>query len=426
MDNYIRKAHQSFISWREISFEDRQEYLMKVAYILENKVEILAKIITSEMNKPISQSIAEIEKCISMVRYYAECTNILSPEVIDSEFSKSEVHFVPKGVILGVMPWNFPFWQVLRFAIPTLLSGNAVLVKHSSICFDSGDAIEEIFVEAGCPKGLFQNLRIGHTEVEEIIKHPLVQGVSLTGSEVAGAKVASLAAENIKKSVLELGGNDAFIILNDANLVDAVEVGTWARLQNCGQTCVAAKRFIIQEDIYEEVLPMFVSEFKKYIPENPFNKTTKLGGMAKANLADELLDQYYFAIDKGAEIILPLERISDIEFRAGLIFVDENHPILNEELFGPLGVIMKGKDDAHLLNIANKIPFGLSNSVWTNDKTRAEYFAKNLDSGSVHINRMTSSDVRFPFGGTKKSGYGTELSLYALKEFVNMKTIIMQ
>lgn len=411
--------------WKDVSFEDRQKIILEVAKFLLNRKEECAKIITSEMNKPISQSIAEIEKCVLMLEYYAKCPNILQPEKINSEFTISEIHFEPKGIILGIMPWNFPFWQVLRFAVPTLLSGNSVLVKHASICFGSGNAIERLFLDAGLPMGVFQNLEIGHKEVEEIIKNPLVQGVSLTGSEKAGALVASLAGQNIKKSLLELGGSDAFIVLDDADISQAAKVGALARLQNCGQTCVAAKRFIIQNSIYEEFLPIFIEEYKEYTLENPYDKNTKLSGMARPDLADELENQYHFAIENGAEVVLPLTRVSDTAFLPGLILVEENNPILEQELFGPLGVIMKAEDMHHALALANDIPFGLSNSVWTNDKDIQEFFIKNLESGTININRMTSSDPRFPFGGTKMSGYGTELSLYALREFVNIKTIIV-
>lgn len=411
--------------WKKVPFEDKQKLILKSATLLETKKKECAELITSEMNKSISQSLAEVEKCILMMKYYSECPNILQPESIASEFSVSEVHFEPKGIILGVMPWNFPFWQVLRFAIPTLLSGNSVLLKHASICFASGNKIEKIFLEAGFPLGVFQNLEVGHQEVEEIIKNPLVQGVSLTGSEKAGAKIASLAGQYIKKSLLELGGSDAFIVLNDADLQEASAIGALARLQNCGQTCIAAKRFIVQDGIYNEFISRLTSEFKKFIPNNPMDMATKISGMARADLADELHNQYNKAIENGAEILIPLERISDTAFLPGLILVREGNPILQEEIFGPLGMVMKAKDHQEALRLANDIPFGLANSVWTNNKDTANFFIENLESGTVSVNKMTSSDPRFPFGGTKMSGYGVELSLYALKEFVNLKTIII-
>lgn len=424
IEKKLIKADEAFKQWKSISFADKQKLIAKAAELFKNKSQEFGEIITKEMNKPISQSISEVEKCALMMNYYAEAENVLRPEKIDSEYSISEIHYVPKGVILGVMPWNFPFWQVLRFATPAILAGNTVVLKHASICFGSGNAIEKVFIEAGFPEGVFQNLEVGHKEVKEILEHPVIKGVSLTGSEKAGAEVASIAGQKIKKSLLELGGSDAFIVLDDADLDEAAKVGALARLQNCGQTCVAAKRFIIQKDIEFDFLPKFIEEYKKYAPADPMKKETKLGGMARADLADDLEKQYQKALDNGAEAIIPLERISDTEFNPGLINVKEGNPILQEELFGPLAMVMIAKNDNEALEMANNIPFGLSNSVWTKNADRQQFFIHGLESGTVNINRMTSSDPRFPFGGTKSSGYGTELSLLALKEFVTAKTVL--
>ena len=424
LENKLIKADKAFKEWKKVPFEVKQNYIAKAAELFKTKSQEFGAIITKEMNKPISQSIAEVEKCALMMNYYTEAENVLQPEKIPSEYKISEIHYVPKGVILGVMPWNFPFWQVLRFATPAILAGNTVVLKHASICFGSGNAIEKIFLDAGFPEGVFQNLEIGHKEVKEVLEHQTIKGVSLTGSEKAGAEVASIAGKNIKKSLLELGGSDAFIVLDDADLDEAAKVGALARLQNCGQTCVAAKRFIIQKNIEKDFLPKFIGEYKKYIPADPMNKETKLGGMARPDLADDLEKQYQKALDHGAEIIIPLERISDTEFIPGLIGVKEGNPILQEELFGPLGMVMIVENDAEALEMANNIPFGLSNSVWTKDTERQQFFIDGLESGTVNINRMTSSDPRFPFGGTKSSGYGTELSLFALKEFVTAKTVL--
>lgn len=426
IENKLIKADKAFSEWKKLPFAKRQELIAKAAEILKSRSEEFGTIITSEMNKPISQAIAEVEKCALMMNYYADAENILQPEKIQSEFSYSEIHYIPKGVILGVMPWNFPFWQVLRFAIPAILAGNTVVLKHASICFGSGNAIEKVFLEAGFPEGIFQNLEIGHKEVKGILEHTIISGVSLTGSEKAGAEVASIAGQHIKKSLLELGGSDAFIVLDDADLDEAAKVGALARLQNCGQTCVAAKRFIIDEKIEDAFLPKFIEEYKKYVPADPMDKETKIAGMARPDLADDLEKQFLKALENGAEIILPLERVSENEFKPGLIRVKEGNPILQEELFGPLGMVMTAKNDEEALQLANDVPFGLSNSVWTKDKNRQLFFIENLESGTVNINRMTSSDPRFPFGGTKSSGYGTELSLLALKEFVNVKTILGQ
>lgn len=424
IENKLLKADQAFQEWKKVPFEEKQKLIAQAAEIFKSKSEIFGEIITSEMNKPISQAISEVEKCALMMNYYADAENILSPEKIESEYRISEIHYVPKGVILGVMPWNFPFWQVLRFATPAILAGNTVVLKHASICFGSGNAIEKVFIEAGFPEGIFQNLEVGHGEVKEILEHKTIKGVSLTGSERAGAEVAATAGKNIKKSLLELGGSDAFIVLDDADLDEAAKSGALARLQNCGQTCVAAKRFIIQKDIEFDFLPKFIEEYKKYVPGDPKLKETKLSGMARPDLADDLEKQYQKALDHGAEAIIPLERISENEFNPGLIRVKEGNPILQEELFGPLGMVMIAENDSEALEMANNIPFGLSNSVWTKNKERQQFFINNLESGTVNINRMTSSDPRFPFGGTKSSGYGTELSLLALKEFVTAKTIL--
>ncbi len=424
IQNKIQIASQAFTTWKKVPFEDKQKLIAKAAELISQRAEDYGKIITSEMNKPISQSIAEVKKCGVMMEYYANAENVLQPEKIESELAISEVHFVPKGVILGVMPWNFPFWQVLRFAIPAILAGNTTLLKHASICFGSGNAIEQLLLDAGFPKGVFQNLEIGHEAVKQVLEHEAVQGVSLTGSEKAGADVASQAGKLIKKSLLELGGSDAFIVLDDSDLDQAAEVGALARLQNCGQTCVAAKRFIVEESIAETFLPKFIKEYQKFTMGDPLDKNTKLSGMSRADLADDLEVQYMKAIENGAEVILPLKRISDVGFEPGLIQVEEGNPILQEELFGPLGMLMIARDDQHALELANDIPFGLSNAVWTSSKSRQQFFIEGLESGTVNINRMTSSDPRFPFGGTKTSGYGTELSLHALKEFVTIKTIV--
>lgn len=424
IENKLIKADKAFSEWKKVPFEDRQKLIAKAAEILKNNSEKFGTIITQEMNKPISESIAEVEKCALMMNYYADAENILKPEKIESEFSYSEVHYVPKGVILGVMPWNFPFWQVLRFAVPAILAGNTVVLKHASICFGSGNAIEEVLLEAGFPEGIFQNLEVSHKEVKGILEHDAVKGVSLTGSGKAGGEVASIAGLNIKKSLLELGGSDAFIVLDDGDLDEAAKAGVKSRLQNCGQTCTAAKRFIIDEKIEDAFLPIFIEEYKKYEVGDPMDKETKIAGMARPDLADELEKQFQKALEHGAEIILPLERISENEFRPGLIRVQEGNPILQEELFGPLGMVMIAKNDEEALKMANDIPFGLSNSVWTKDQSRQLFFIENLESGTVNINRMTSSDPRFPFGGSKASGYGTELSLLALREFVTARTVV--
>ena len=420
----INSAHQTFLDWKKVPFGERQKLLLKLADVLDKNKEDYAKIITTEMHKPITQSVAEIEKSAGMIRYYAKADNVLKPEKIKTEFDVSEVHHDALGIILGVMPWNFPFWQVLRFAIPAILAGNVVLLKHASICFGSGDAIEQAFSDAGFPKFIFQNLRIGHDDIKSILENPYVRGVSLTGSEKAGASVAALAGKNIKKSVLELGGSDAFIVLEDADLEKAAKDGAAAKLQNTGQVCNAAKRFIVHQSIEKAFVPQFIEVYNSYQPADPLKKDTKLGKMARPDLADELEAQYKKAQRHGAEVVLALERIDESTFRPGIIKVEEGNPILKEELFGPLAILMIGKNDEDILKLANDIPFGLGNAVWTKDKKRAQFFIENLESGTVSVNKSTSSDVRLPFGGAKASGYGVELSLHAIKEFTQIKTVV--
>lgn len=424
LSNNINSAQKTFLEWKKVPFTERQALLLKLADVLEKDKEKFANLITTEMHKPISQSIAEIEKSAGMIRYYAKAENVLKPEKIKTEYDVSEVHYDALGIILGVMPWNFPFWQVLRFAVPAILAGNVVLLKHASICFESGDAIEKVFKDAGFPNYIFQNLRIGHEEIKEILENPFVRGVSLTGSEKAGAEVAALAGKNIKKSVLELGGSDAYIVLDDADVEKAATEAPSGKLQNTGQVCNAAKRFIVHQKVEKDFVPKFVAEFNSYQPADPFKKETKLSKMARPDLADELESQYKKALRNGAEVVLALERISESEFRPGIILVKEGNPILQEELFGPLAMLMVGKDDAEILKLANDIPFGLGNSVWTKDKKRTQFFIENLESGTVSINKSTSSDARLPFGGAKSSGYGVELSLHAIKEFTQIKTVV--
>lgn len=420
----LETAQESFKKWREVPFSEKQQYLFILADLLEKNAEEFGRNITLEMNKPLSQSIAEIEKCALMARYYGNVENVLKPEKIKTEYRVSEIHYAPLGVILGVMPWNFPFWQVLRFAVPAILAGNTVVLKHASICFGSGRMIEKLFTDAGFPEGVFQNLEIGHAEVKSVLENPIIKGVSLTGSEKAGGEVAAIAGKNIKKSLLELGGSDAFIVLDDSDLKEAAKSGAKARLQNCGQACNAAKRFIIQKNAEEEFLPLFITEYQKFVPGDPLKKETNFSGMARPDLADELEKQYEKALKNGAEIILPLKRVSDKVFEPGLIRVEKGNPILEEELFGPLGMVMIAQNDQEALELANNIPFGLANSVWTKDEKRQLFFIENLESGTVTINKETSSDPRLPFGGAKSSGYGTELSMIALKEFVTAKTVV--
>ncbi|MGX9986578.1 aldehyde dehydrogenase family protein [Chryseobacterium sp. POL2] len=420
----LEAGNQAFLNWKTISFEERQQYFVKMAEVMRANVESYATTITNEMYKPITQSIAEINKTAGMLDYYANCPNVLKSETIKTEFNISEVHHAPMGIILGVMPWNFPFWQVLRFAVPAILAGNVVVLKHASICFGTGNAIEKLFLEAGFPKAVFQNFEVGHKEIQEILENPYVKGVSLTGSGKAGGEVASIAGKNIKKSVLELGGSDAYIVLDDADILKAAKEGPRGKLQNTGQVCNAAKRFLIQKSVEQDFLAIFLEEYRSYVPGDPMDKETRISKMARKDLADDLVAQYEKALANGAEVIIPLVRVSDQELTPGVIKVETGNPILQEELFGPLAMVMVGESDEELLTIANDIPFGLGNAIWTKNKERAQFFIDNLESGTVSINKSTSSDARLPFGGAKQSGYGVELSTLALKEFTITKTVV--
>ena len=324
----LELGNQAFLNWRKISFEERQKLFSKMAELMRSDVDKYAVNITNEMHKPITQSIAEINKTAGMLDYYATCENVLAPEYIETEFNVSEVHHAPMGIILGVMPWNFPFWQVLRFAVPAILAGNVVVLKHASICFGTGRLIEELFVKAGFPEAVFQNFEVGHKEIQEILESPYVQGVSLTGSGKAGGEVASIAGKNIKRSVLELGGSDAYIVLDDAEILKAAKEAPRGKLQNTGQVCNAAKRFLVQKSVADEFIPAFVEEYKTYVPGDPMDKDTRISKMARKDLADELLAQYDKAIANGAEIVLPLERLSDQELKPGIIKVKAGNPIL--------------------------------------------------------------------------------------------------
>lgn len=422
--NILNTADNAFQEWKKTPFSERQKLLTNVARLLLLHKEQYAQLITQEMNKPIAQSIAEIEKCAGLAEYYANMSPFLEPKTIKTEYDISQVHYEPMGVILGIMPWNFPFWQAIRFAVPTLLAGNGIILKHASICLGSGDAIQQLFEEAGVPSGLLTHIKASHQEIETLIASPIIKAVSLTGSETAGRKIAEIAGRNLKKCVLELGGNDAFIVLEDADIEQAAKDAALARLQNCGQTCVAAKRFIIHSKIYDDFLKLFIQEYQKYQPADPMDKNTILSGMARADLAEDLKQQYNKAILNGAKILLPLQAISDIAFEPGLIEMNEGNPILDEELFGPLGMILKAENDEEALQLANNTQFGLANAVYTKDQNKAIDFAQRLESGSVAINQIFRSDVRMPFGGRKNSGYGVEMSWYALEEFTIKKAIV--
>ncbi len=426
MESILQIANTTLQVWEKTSLNDRLAYLPALASLLLENKEEYAKAITTEMHKPISQSIAEIEKCAVLCSYYYEnSTPFLAPKIIKTEASESYVTYEPMGVILGIMPWNFPFWQVFRFAVPTLIAGNTVVVKHASNVPKCAEFIESIFEKAAFPNGCYQNLSISSQEVAAVIANPIIKAVSLTGSEQAGIAVAAEAGKQLKKCVLELGGNNAFIILEDANLDKAVATAVNARMQNAGQSCIAAKRFLVHENIAKDFVDKFKVVFQNLKIGNPLDKETQIGSLARVDLAEELEKQVQQSIQMGAQLILGGKRNNAFYEPTILTNVIPQMPVFHEETFGPVAAITTFKTIEEAIALSNESQFGLGVSIFTTDidfiKTKISAFKE----GAVFINEMVKSDPRLPFGGIKKSGYGRELSEEGIKEFVNIKTVVI-
>lgn len=423
----IEEVNDAFCEWREKDFSFRSSLMKKAAQILRDQKEHYGKILTIEMGKPITQAMAEVEKCALVCEYYADnAEKILSEEIVQTDASQSYVRFDPIGIVLAIMPWNFPFWQVFRFAAPALMAGNVCMLKHASNVPMSAMAIEEIFMQAGFPQNTFKTLLISSTQVKEIINHPHVKAVTLTGSEPAGRQVASLCGSKLKKTVLELGGSDPFIVLEDANIDEAVKTAVTARLINNGQSCIAAKRFIVVEKVYNEFEKKFIVAMSKTKIGDPMNKESELGPIAREDLLNELDAQVRQSVEKGAKILCGGKRIN----REGFYYeptilsnLSKGMPAYEDEIFGPVASLIKAKDEDDAIKIANDSAFGLGASLWTSNITKVKILASKIESGSVFINGMVKSDPRLPFGGIKNSGYGRELSHYGIKEFVNIKTV---
>ncbi len=413
-------AQNCYNVWRKTSFVERSALLMRVVDVInENKLEY-ATLITQEMGKPIKESLAEVEKCASAAKYFAENgPTLLADQIVKTEYQKSFVTFQPIGIILGVMPWNFPFWQVLRFAYPALMGGNVAVLKHASNSSGCALAIEDIFRKAGLPEGGFQSLLIPGKRVEEVIKDPRVRAVTLTGSTPAGRSVAAIAGHHLKKTVLELGGSDAYLILDDCDLEHAIKTCAASRMNNAGQSCVSAKRMIV----VEKHKAAFEAGLKAIFA------ASEIGPMSRADLRDELHDQVTRTVAAGARLSLggvrpegagafyPLTILAD---------VTKDMPAFREELFGPVAVIIPVKDEAEAIAYANDSEFGLGGAVFTQDLKRGERIARDeIQSGACFVNMMVRSDPRLPFGGIKNSGYGRELSAFGLHEFVNIKSVVV-
>jgi succinate-semialdehyde dehydrogenase/glutarate-semialdehyde dehydrogenase len=417
-------AEKTFQQWRKTSFGERRTLILRVADLLITRRDNLAYTITIEMGKTLKEAKAEVEKCATCCRYYAEnAERFLQHEDMPSDAAKSYVRYDPIGAILAIMPWNFPFWQVFRFAAPYLMAGNVALLKHARNVSGTAIAIEKLLLEAGFPKGVFQTLIAGSEVIESIINHDIVQGVTLTGSEFAGSDVASIAGKAIKKTVMELGGSDAFIVLEDADMEKAAKIATTSRMQNAGQSCIAAKRFIVVEKAKDDFLHQFEQQIKLIKQGDPFNDNVAMGPMAKADLAEQLEHQLQESIKKNAQLILGGIR-SGCNFQPSLLVnVDKGMPAFDEEMFGPVASVITATDENHAVQIANEHRYGLAASVWTKDIEKGEKLAQEINAGAVFINALVKSDPRYPFGGVKKSGYGRELSSFGIKEFVNIKTV---
>jgi succinate-semialdehyde dehydrogenase / glutarate-semialdehyde dehydrogenase len=420
----LKNSREAFLFWKKTSFAHRSDLLRRAADVLrKNEIEF-GKTISLEMGKPIKESRAEILKCADACKYFAEQgAEFLRDELIKTEAIKSYVAYQPTGSILAIMPWNFPFWQVFRFAAPALMAGNVGLLKHSSNVPQCSLLIEKVFKEAGFPEGVFQSLIIDNDQVEGIIESDTIQGIALTGSEKAGSSVGALAGKHIKKSVLELGGSDPFIVLQDADLPKTVKIATQSRMQNAGQSCIAAKRFIVMKEVKDSFIDLFKKEIDKLKQGNPLHDETETGPMARLDLAEELEVQMKRSIDAGARLITGGKR-KGANFQPGLMDgVSPGMPLFDEETFGPLAGVTWVNNEKMAVELANKSRYGLGASVWTTDLERGERMALEIESGTVYINSLMRSDSRLPFGGIKKSGYGRELFQHGIREFVNVKTI---
>lgn len=419
----LQKAESAYKVWSKTPLSFRKELVEKFANNLEEKAGAFGKIISLEMGKILQEAAIELNKCVVTTRYYADnAENYLQPQILNTRYHKSYYAFEPMGTILSIMPWNFPFWQALRFAIPNLLLGNTVLLKHAPNVLWSAKNIEETFREAGFDEGIFQCLNIEVSDVEKVISDKRIKGVTLTGSNVAGASVASLAGKYLKKSVLELGGSDPFIVLKDANLEDAVQTATLSRFQNAGQTCIAAKRWIIESSIYDDFKDRVLSQVQTLKVGNPLEEGITTGPVARPDLALKIENQVKSLTAAGANPITKWNRTNCL-IQPQILEISRGLSLsFTEELFGPVACLIKAKDADEAIEIANETSFGLGASLWTKDIEKGENLMQQINAGAVYLNGMTKSEGAIPFGGTNNSGYGRELAVYGMHEFANIKS----
>ena len=427
IDEMLQGAESAFRSWRETDFEHRGEPMRRAGAILRDRREEYARLIASEMGKPLAEGRAEADKCAWVCDYYAEnAAAFLEPEEVATAAMRSRVEFHPLGVILAVMPWNFPFWQVLRFAAPAMMAGNAAVLKHASNVPGCAVAIEDVMRDAGFPQGLFQTLLIGSGSVDHVIESAIIKAVTLTGSTPAGKAVAAKAGSELKKTVLELGGSDPYLILDDSGLEETAENCSAARMVNGGQSCVAAKRFIVLSSLRERFEALMVEKMKGYRMGDPFEDGVRVGPQARYDLRDQLHDQVRRSVDLGARVLLggQVPQVAGAFYPPTVLAgVVKGMPAYDEEMFGPVASVISVKDEDEAIRVANDTVFGLGAAVYTSDEAQAERVAHRLEAGCCFINGFVRSDPRLPFGGIKQSGYGRELSAYGIREFVNIKTI---
>jgi succinate-semialdehyde dehydrogenase / glutarate-semialdehyde dehydrogenase len=427
MSECLDRAGTAYQTHRRTTFADRAQRMKKAAAILDAECRELGRLMTLEMGKPIGAAIAEAEKCATACRYYAEnAEHFLADQPVKMEGGKSWVAFQPIGIVLAIMPWNFPFWQVFRFAAPALMAGNVGVLKHASNVPQCALAIEDIFRRAGFADGVFQTLLIGSDLVEGIVADKRIAAVTLTGSEGAGRSVAGVAGKNLKKSVMELGGSDPFVVMTSADLEQAVSTAVTARMINNGQSCIAAKRFIIHEKIYDEFLKRFVAEVSAIRVGDPMDEKTQLGPLATGAIRDGLDEQVKASVAAGARLLTGGKKLEgEGYFYAPTVLADipPSAPAAQEELFGPVASVFKAKDLADAIRIANGTSFGLGASAWTRDAAERDAFVAEIESGLLFINAMVVSDPRLPFGGVKHSGFGRELGEFGIREFVNIKSV---
>jgi succinate-semialdehyde dehydrogenase/glutarate-semialdehyde dehydrogenase len=427
LEEKLQLAADTFRTYRRTTFAERTPMMLRAAEILETRKHEFAKVMTLEMGKPIKAAVSEAEKCARVCRYYAEtASQHLADEFVETNARKSYVRFQPLGPVIAVMPWNFPFWQVFRFAAPALMAGNVGLLKHASNVPQCALAIEEIFRDAGFPAGAFQTLLIGSDAVEGILNDARVVAATLTGSEPAGRSVASIAGKQIKKTVLELGGSDPFIVMPSAKLDEAVTTAVKARTINNGQSCIAAKRFIVANEIYDEFERRFVNEIRALRIGDPLEESTDIGPLATPQIVNDLDEQVKQAVASGARVLTggkKLNRPGNFYEPTVLVGLDPHAPVSCEEIFGPVATLFRVANIDEAIEIANVTTFGLGSAAWTNDANEQAQFIDELEAGSVFINGMVASDPRLPFGGVKHSGYGRELAEFGIREFVNIKTV---